>query len=66
MLEIQSQEILINNFEDVKTEAMRHFSELFKAQPIVEYSDLINLVPNAINNTDNEALTQKILLKEIK
>ena len=32
----------------------------------MEDNDLLNLVPNAINNTDNEALTQKISLEEIK
>ena len=61
VLEIQSQGILISNFEDIKTEATQHFSELFKAHPIVEDSDLLNLVPNAINNTDNEALTQNLV-----
>ena len=31
----------------------------------MEDNDLLNLVPNAINNTDNEALTQNIMLEEI-
>ena len=45
---------------------MRYFSELFNAQPIMEDNELLNLVPNAINNSDNEALTQSIMLEEIK
>ena len=32
----------------------------------MEDNDLLNLVPNAKNNTDNEALTHKISLEEIK
>ena len=44
----------------------RHFNELFNAQPVVEDNELLNLVPNAIKNSDNEALTQSITLDEIK
>ena len=66
MLEIQSQDKLISNFEDIKTEAIKHFSELFNAQPIVEDNELLNLVPNAIKNNDNEILIQSITMDEIK
>ena len=44
----------------------RHFNELFNAQPTVEDNELLNLVPNAINNSDNEALTQSITMEEIR
>ena len=65
MLEIQSQDRLISNFEDIKMEASMHFSDLFNAQPIVEDIELMSLIPNAIKNSD-EALTQSITMDEIK
>ena len=43
-----------------------HFSEMFNAQQIVEDNKLLNLVPNAIKNSDNEVLIQSITLDEIK
>ena len=66
MLEIQAQDRLISNFEDIKTEATRHFSDLFNAQPIIEDVELLNLVPNTIKNNDNEILIQIITMDEIK
>jgi len=64
--EIHSQGILISNFNDVKAEATRHFSDLFKEQPIGDASDLLNFIPKAINNIQNEDLNQIVTLEEIK
>ena len=66
MHEIQVQGTLLTNFEDVKIEATRHFNELFKDQPTEDDSDLINLVPQAINNSQNDELTHNVTLEEIK
>ena len=66
MLEIQAHDRVIINFEDIKFEATKHFRDLFTAQPITADVKLLNLVPNAIKNKDNDTLKQMIMLEEIK
>ena len=66
MLEIWSHDRVINNFDDIKSEASKHFEHLYTAQPVIENVELLNLVPNAIKNKDNDALKQVITLEEIK
>ena len=59
VLEIQAHDRLINKFEDIKSEVTRHFSDLFTAQPITEDVELLNLVPRAIKNRDNDTLKHR-------
>ena len=66
MHEIQENDRVITQFEDIKAEATRHFSDLFTAQPVTEDVDLLNLIPSAVKNIDNESLKQPITMEEIK
>ena len=66
MHEIQASDKVITQFEEIKAEATRHFSELFKAQPLMEDVDLLNLIPSAVTNNDNENLKELVTLTEIK
>ena len=66
VLEIQAHDRLINNFEDIKFEATKHFSELFTAQPITKDVELLNIVPRAVKNNDNDMLRKIITLDDIK
>ena len=64
--ESQAHDRLINNFEDIKEEAFRHFRELFTAQPVIEDADMLHLIPSAVKYNDNESLKQSITMEEIK
>jgi len=64
--EIRSQDKVINNFDDIKTEASKYFEDLYTDQPVIEDAQLLNLVPNAIKSKDNDALKQVVTLEEIK
>ena len=66
MHEIQAHDRLINQFEEIKAEASRHFRELFTTHPINDDVNLLNLVPSAVKNKDNDILKQLITLDEIK
>jgi len=64
--EIRSQDKVINNFDEIKTEASKYFEDLYIDQPVIEDAQLLNLVPNAIKSKDNDALKQVVTLEEIK
>ena len=66
VLKIQAHDSVISNFEDIKSKAARHFSDLFTAQSISNDVKLLNLSPRAVNNKDNDNLKHIITLEEIK
>ena len=66
MLKIHAYDRVINNFEDIKSKASKHFGELFTAQPIIDDAELLDLVPRLVKNNDNATLNHKITLEEIK
>ena len=45
VLEIHAHDRVINNFEDINSEASRHFGELFTTQPIIDDAKLLDLFP---------------------
>ena len=64
--EIHIQDRIISSHEEIKKEATRHFSGLFKAQPVLDDAELMTLIPNVIKTSENESLTQAITMEEIK
>ena len=66
VLEIRSHDRVINNFDDIKFKASKHFKELYTTQPVIEDVELLDLVPNAIKSKDNDTLKRVITLDEIK
>ena len=66
MTEIQTTDRLITNYEAIKIEASKHFYDLFTAQPTPEDAKILNLVPRAMKNKDNDNLTKKVTMEEIK
>ena len=66
MQEIHIQDRIISSHEEIKKEATRHFSGLFNAQPVLDDVELMRLIPNVIKNSENESLTQAIMMEEIK
>ena len=64
--EIQVNDKIINQFEEIKTEATKYFSELFKEQPVTSDAQLLSLVPTSITRRNNDRLTQAITLEEVK
>ena len=66
MQEIHTQDCIINNHEEIKEEATRHFNALFSAQPVLDDADLMRLIPNDTTVNENESLMQAITMEEIK
>ena len=64
--EIQTHDRVINQFEEIKSEASRHFNELFKDQPVVIDAELLSLTPRMVTNIDNKNLKELITMDEVK
>ena len=67
MNEIHVHNNVIQDFGDIKVKASRHFSEIYTADPINNSeNDLMELVPRIVKRKDNERLTQRVMMEEIK
>ena len=67
MHEIHAQDNVIHDFEEIKIEATRHFSEVFTTEvgPIPGNENL-DLVPIIVKNKDNIKLIKRITMEELK
>ena len=63
---IQANDREINNFDEIKSEATRYFSDLFADQPTTNDVQLLNLFPGTVKSKENDNLNKPITLEEIK
>ena len=66
VLEIQANDRAINNFDEIKSEAARYFSDLFTDQPTSNDAELLNLVPRTVKNKDNDNLKKSSRWKKLR
>ena len=65
--EIHVHNNVIQDFEDIKAESSKHFSKIYTAKHVNNSdNDIMELVPQIVKRKDNERLTQRVMMEEIK
>ena len=64
--EIKVNDQVFSQFDEIKEEASKFFSELFTDQPTASDIHLLDLVPSAVTSNDNDLLNRIITMDELR
>ena len=64
--EIKFNDQVFSQFDEIKEEASKYFSELFTNQPTTSDTQLLDLVPSAVTSNDNDLLNRIITMDELR
>ena len=65
--EIHAQDMVINDLEEIKIEATRHFSKIYSAEnDIITGNEDMELIPQTIKKQENTRLIKRIVVEELK